>query len=124
MERGVIAGMKWMKYGCALLLSAAMLAGTAAGAQQENGETYIALSDDGITVNGERIASDSEQAVYAARDIVFYLEGQDFTYGEGTEKDGHSQQEADAHTVVHISRPGTYRLSGTLSAGQIAVDLG
>ncbi len=118
-----MAGMKWMKYGCALLLSAAMLAGTAA-AQQEDEETHIALSDDGITVNGERAASDGDQAVYAANDIVFYLEGQDLTYGEGTEKDGHSQEEADAHTVVHISRPGTYRLSGTLSAGQIAVDLG
>ena len=63
-----------------------MLAGTAA-AQQEDGETHIALSDDGITVNGQMIALDGDQAVYAANDIVFYLEGQDFTYGEGTEKD-------------------------------------
>ena len=31
---------------------------------------------------------------------------------------------ADTHTVVHITKPGKYVLSGNLSAGQIAVDLG
>ena len=30
----------------------------------------------------------------------------------------------DIHTVVRITRPGTYRVTGTISAGQIAVDLG
>jgi len=84
----------------------------------------IVLSDEKITVDGKDISSDSEAAVYAANDIVFYLEGQDFTYGEGTKADGHSQEEADAHTVVHISKPGKYVISGKLSAGQIAVDLG
>ena len=59
-------------------------------------------------------------AVYTANDIVFYLAGQGFTYGEGSEADEHMQAEADAHTVVHITQPGTYRLSGRLSAGQIA----
>ena len=58
------------------------------------------------------------------KDIVYYEEGKDFTYGEGTETDEHSAEEAAAHTVVHITEPGTYELSGTLSAGQIAVDLG
>lgn len=73
---------------------------------------------------GESISSDNTAAVYEARDIVFYLEGQDFTYGEGTEADAHSQAEADKHTVVHITQPGEYVISGKLSAGQIAVDLG
>ena len=86
--------------------------------------TLIKLSDEKITVNGSEIATDEESAVYAANDIVFYLEGQDFTYGEGGKEDEHSQAEADAHTVVHITKPGTYALSGKLSAGQIAVDLG
>ena len=87
-------------------------------------ETHILLSDNGVTVDGENIGSDSAQAVYAANDIVYYEEGRDFTYGEGTAEDEHSADEAAAHTVVHITRPGTYRLSGTLSQGQIAVDLG
>lgn len=86
--------------------------------------TQIKLSDNKITINGKEITSDNTQAVYSANDIVFYLAGQDFTYGEGTEKDGHLQNEADNHTVVHITKPGRYVLSGELSLGQIAVDLG
>ena len=79
----------------------------------------ITLSDDGVTVEGAE-----ESAVYTARDIVYYEEGHDFTYGEGEENDSHSAAEAAEHTVVHIAKAGTYRLSGTLSRGQIAVDLG
>ena len=88
------------------------------------GATVIELSDDTITVDGAVISEDKESAVYAAKDIVFYLAGQDFTYGEGTGADEHTQEEADAHTVVHITEPGTYAVSGKLSAGQIAIDLG
>ena len=91
-------------------------------------ETYdgvkIQLSDDGITVDGEVIAADTSQAVYAANDIVYYESGKDFTYGEGTDADAHTKAEADAHTVVHITKAGQYVLSGKLSKGQIAVDLG
>ena len=84
----------------------------------------IALSDDGITVKGEPIPNDESADVYAAHDIVYYHDGQDFTYGEGDEKDAHSAEEADAHTVVHIAKAGVYEISGKLSRGQIAVDLG
>ena len=84
----------------------------------------IVLDDEQITVDGEAISNSDSDAVYAANDIVFYLEGQDFTYGEGTKEDEHSQKEADAHTVVHITEPGSYVVSGSLSKGQIAVDLG
>ncbi len=84
----------------------------------------ISLSDDMITVDGEAASTETSAAVYTANDIVYYEEGKDFTYGEGTEEDAHSREEADSHTVVHITQPGTYVLSGNLSAGQIAVDLG
>ena len=97
---------------------------TAKGSKVFAEATVISLSDDMITVDGSEISTDESSAVYAANDIVFYLEGQGFTYGEGEEADEHSQAEADAHTVVHITEPGTYAVSGTLSAGQIAVDLG
>lgn len=86
--------------------------------------TNIVLSDTEILVDGKAISTSAESVVYKANDIVFYLEGQDFTYGEGEEQDGHSQEEANAHTVVHITEPGNYVLSGKMSAGQIAVDLG
>ncbi len=86
--------------------------------------THILLSDEQITVDGKAISTSSGGAVYAANDIVFYLEEQGFTYGEGEAWQEHSQAEADEHTVVHIAKPGTYRISGVLSKGQIAVDLG
>ena len=84
----------------------------------------IVLSDSGITVDGAAVSTDVTAAVYTANDIVYYESGKDFTYGEGSEKDAHSPDEAAAHTVVHITKPGVYSLSGKLSLGQIAVDLG
>lgn len=84
----------------------------------------IELSDELIKVDGETISTEETAAVYMAKDIVYYEEGKDFTYGEGTEADEHSEMEAAAHTVVHISKPGTYEVSGVMSAGQVAVDLG
>ena len=91
-------------------------------------ETYegvkIQLSDDAITVDGEAISADDTAAVYAANDIVYYESGKDFTYVEGSEKDAHTKEEAEAHTVVHIAKAGQYVLSGKLSKGQIAIDLG
>lgn len=86
--------------------------------------TQIMLSDDGVTVDGNLASTEDTAAVYAANDIIYYEEGQDFTYGAGTEEDEHSADEAAEHTVVHITEPGSYLISGTLSAGQIAVDLG
>lgn len=100
-----------------------LLSGCRSNEQKLEG-TQINLSDNKITVDGQEITSDATQAVYSANDIVFYLAGQDFTYGEGEKQDEHEQSEADAHTVVHITKPGKYVLSGTLSLGQIAIDLG
>lgn len=92
--------------------------------ENQTEECKITLSDDGILVDGEAISTDSESAVYAGADIVYYKEGQDSTYGAGNEDDGHSEEEAAEHTVITITKAGTYRVSGTLSKGQIAIDLG
>lgn len=100
---------------------------TVEAAEEENvpsDAVKIELSNSEILVDGEKISEDTEAAVYKANDIFFYLEGQGIEYGEGTKADEHSQIEADAHTVVHITEPGTYEVSGTLEAGQIFVDLG
>ncbi|MBE6701570.1 MAG: carbohydrate-binding domain-containing protein [Ruminococcaceae bacterium] len=101
-----------------------LLSGCSYDQERKTGITEIKLSDSKITVDGKEITNDKTQAVYSDKDIVFYLAGQGFTYGEGEEKDEHEQSEADAHTVVHITKPGRYVLSGELSLGQIAVDLG
>lgn len=90
----------------------------------ETEETAVVLSDDGITVDGQAASTDPASAVYVGAEIVYYEDGHDETYGEGTDEEAHSAEEAAAHTVVTITQPGTYRLSGTLSAGQVAVDLG
>lgn len=84
----------------------------------------IALSDTSVTVDGAPAGEDPGSAVYTARDIIYYEEGKDFTYGEGTAEDAHSAENAAAHTVVHITEPGVYSIEGTLTRGQIAVDLG
>lgn len=84
----------------------------------------ISLSNEEILVNEEKISTDPQSDLYAANDIICYLEGQGIEYGAGSEEDEHSQIEADAHTVVHITKPGTYELTGTMDAGQIFVDLG
>ncbi len=113
----------------ALLLAVCCLLGACAVQKSENeelpeGTVVIELADSGVTVDGETAGGNTDAAVYVANDIVYYESGRDFTYGEGTESDAHSAEEATAHTVVHITKPGTYSLRGTLAAGQIAVDLG
>ena len=91
---------------------------------QSDTVTEITLSDEGITVNGGQETS----AVFTSNDIVYYEDKETYAsgnpYGEGTDADKHTAEEAAAHTVVNITAPGTYRVSGTLPAGQIRVDLG
>ena len=86
--------------------------------------TEITLSDDGITVDG----GEETDTVFTSNDIIYY-EDKDFyssgnPYGEGEAHERHSTDAAAAHTVVNITAPGAYRVSGKLSAGQIRVDLG
>jgi len=125
-----------MKRLISLLLTLSLCTGLVSGCgQKQSGEgdtqpsqwpdaIRIELSDGGVRVNGETAPTDPGATVYTANDIVYYEAGRDFTYGEGTDADAHSAAEAAAHTVVHITQPGSYVLSGSLSAGQVAVDLG
>ena len=120
-----------MKKRMAYALVFLMLIATVSGCSQPSDPSVdvyngirIELSDNGITVDGQPAATSAEQAVYVANDIIYYEAGRDFTYGEGTQADAHSPEEAAAHTVVHITQPGQYVLSGKLSKGQIAIDLG
>ena len=90
----------------------------------EENVVEISLSDEEIKTDGEAVSRDVAEDIYIGNDIVYYEVGKDFTYGEGTEKDTHTEEEAAEHRVLHITKAGTYRLSGKLSKGQIAVDLG
>ena len=84
----------------------------------------ITLSDDGIFVNGKKASTDEKDTVYIGADIIYYEEGQGETYGNGDEKDAHSLKEAALHTVITITKPGTYEVTGSISKGQIFIDLG
>lgn len=85
-------------------------------------EVTIELSNDKILVNGEENTTDSGIMIH--NNIRYYKENQAEGYGEGEEVDSHSQDEADAHTVIEINKPGTYRISGSIDKGQILIDLG
>lgn len=76
----------------------------------ETDSVKISLSDEKITVNGEDASESKDSSVYVANDIVYYEEGHDFTFGEGEERDAHSDNEAEKHTVVHITKSGKYEL--------------
>lgn len=118
--------MKFSKIAVLLLMVTVLLSacGKAPGSSAKQPTTKIELSNEVVKVNGEVARTDTGSAVYTANDIVYYEAGKDFTYGEGTEKDAHSKEDAAKHTVVHITQAGTYTVSGELSYGQIAVDLG
>lgn len=111
-----------MKKLLCLLLSLVLLTGCAAGPVQTtapaaDGEVLIRLSDEGVEFPGD-------SGVHVANDIIYYEAGHGEDYGEGEAWEAHTPEEAAEHTVVHITRPGVYRLTGQLSQGQIAVDLG
>jgi len=107
-----------------LLLTLCIMASLLSVSAFASNTTKIKLSDSGVTVNGSSASTSTSSAVYVGADIVYYEDGTDDTYGEGAEADMHTAEEAAAHTVVTITEPGTYTISGSLSAGQIAVDLG
>ena len=70
----------------ALLLSGALLAGTADSALAAGpGETEIILSDSGVTVDGAPAPTQPGGAVYVGGEIIYYHDGTDSAYGEGTQ---------------------------------------
>ncbi len=89
-------------------------------------ENVITLSDNGMTLNGEKIGENGD--VFVSNDIIYYENKEKyesgFPYGEGTENDMHTAEEAAASTVLNITKSGAYRISGKLSNGQIRIDLG
>lgn len=118
-------------FGCALAgaaLSGAGLAWADGTEQATSNEVAITFSDSGIKVDGEDISLDEDERVYLAHDVVYYEDRDEYDsgnpYGEGTDAERHSAEDAAAVSVVHITQAGTYRLTGTISAGQVWVDLG
>ncbi len=130
-RRGALAGL-----GCALAgaaMGTGRLAWADAAAQATDGtaaagEIAVVFSDEGITADGQAVGTDESAALYIANDVVYYEDRDEYDsgnpYGEGTEDERHSAEDAAAVTVLHIAQAGTYRLSGSISAGQVWIDLG
>ena len=137
MKEMIFLNNKKLLHTLAFSTAIAMLAGCTSNSS-ENSETSdktsyenevsIVLSDKTILVNDKVAPTDEKQSVHTSNNIIYYEDRTTYesgnTYGEGTDADKHSAEEASAHTVVNISEPGTYRVSGTLNQGQIAIDLG
>ncbi|MBR2028355.1 MAG: carbohydrate-binding domain-containing protein [Oscillospiraceae bacterium] len=91
-----------------------------------DGETVILLSDSKITADGKKVGSSGD--IFVSNDVIYYEDRDTYDsgnrYGEGTDKDKHTAEEAASVTVVNIAKAGIYRLSGKLSNGQIRIDLG
>ncbi len=91
-----------------------------------SGETTISLSDSGVTWSTP--AGVPHSAVTTDHNIIYYQDRLTYEsgnpYGEGNPGERHTAEEAAAHTVVRITQPGAYRITGKLSAGQICIDLG
>lgn len=74
-------------------------------------DVEVTLSDENITVDGEKISENVEDAIYLS---------------ENMNNGGTSQEALDANievkNVINIRESGTYKFTGTLTDGQIAVD--
>ena len=114
----------WMAAGTGMTMAEEAFGESGADTVQNASETEIVLSDEMILVDGEPVSEDASAPVFTGAEIVYYKEGQNELYGEGDEADGHTEEEAAENTVVTITAPGTYRVTGSMSRGQIAVDLG
>lgn len=90
-------------------------------------QNIITISDEKIELNGKTVGNKKDD-VFISRDIIYYEDKESYAsgnlYGEGGPDDMHTKEEAETHTVINITESGAYRILGTLSAGQIRVDLG
>lgn len=108
-----------------LITIAIMIILTGCSAEKSYGDIVsVILSNDGILVDGKEASVNHKDVVYVGADIIFYKENQGETYGNGDKEDAHSPEEAAQHTVLTISKPGTYEITGSVSKGQIFIDLG
>ncbi|MGM9568231.1 MAG: carbohydrate-binding domain-containing protein [Clostridia bacterium] len=110
---------KWVPLISAVFMMSCFTACNNSGSTSSSA-TKIALSSNGVTVEGAAISTDPDDPVYLSHDM---MENQK----QETEENGDessSREEKTEVSVVNITSPGTYRLFGTLEEGQIRVDLG
>ncbi len=86
--------------------------------------TAITLGKE-ITVDGKPIEESEE--VTLGGEIIYYHDMDEYEsgnpYGEGEKEDKHTEKEVSSHSLVTITKPGEYIISGEMK-GQLAIDLG
>ena len=80
----------------ALLLTACSTSGVDSSSGQREEEHILTLSDQAVTLDGQALTQNAEGAVTLSNDIVYYHDNTGEDYGEGTQADMHTQEEADA----------------------------
>ena len=73
--------------------------------------TKISLSDNGITVNGEKITENTTEGIYWSSK----------TDNGGTSSEA-KEENVEITNIINITKAGTYEFSGTLKDGQIAIN--
>lgn len=91
--------------------------------------TDIIFTDEGIMTEDGALTDNKEASVHVANDVIYYEDRDTYDdgyneYGTGEADERHTPEEAEVIDVVHITTPGTYRLSGYREDIQIFVDLG
>lgn len=94
-----------------MLFSVCVFGVNAVYATSNQASCEIVLSDDGIMVNGEAISEDSAMSIYLSKDM-----------NNGGTSDEALAANIKVDNVVNIKAPGTYRVTGILTSGQIAID--
>lgn len=102
----VLAGFLFLLGGCSAQTTEYTPSPTETPATEAGTAVSIVLSENSITVDGQALSPSSDGAVQMGQSLY------------------NAAEEGDSATAVVITQPGTYCLSGTLSDGQIAVDLG
>lgn len=104
----VLAAFRFLLGGCSAQTTELTPSPTTTPGADESTTVSVELSDDGITADGQALSAQSEGPVQVGQPLYNYK----------------AASEGSSATAVIITQPGTYRLSGTLSDGQVAVDLG
>ena len=102
----VLAAFLFLLGGCSAQTTELTPSPTATPGADESTAVSVELSDDSITADGQALSASSEGPVQVGQPLY------------------NAASEGSSATAVVITQPGTYRLSGTLSDGQVAVDLG
>ena len=85
--------------------------GISNAAESSQSTSYISLSDNNITINGESITKDTSKEVYLTTSM-----------NNGGSSSDAENSNIEITNIININKSGTYEITGSLSDGQIAIN--